>query len=139
VKRRWGLTLGVLLLWVAAAALAEEEPLSEQVRVLGVVSGVSRQGIGLELTAAGGASATELYLPVDEKTRLERVRSVLELKMDDLVEVDYQRKYRLSDTGEKISLGIVATRIALIRPALAIPKDVREEESRDSLISREDR
>lgn len=113
-----------------------EKPKLEIKKVTGTVSAVTRSGIAVEINA-GGNAAEELFIPVDGKTKVEKAKSLLDLKMDDVVTVDYERLYRLDEKGGKVFLGTRANRIALVKAARPVQKNTAMEGMEEGLASQE--
>lgn len=125
-------TVGLFLVCVAAAGLGadvsaaeqgaspalrqEQTPKTEMVRVTGQVSAVSRQGIAVEYAKTSKGSK-EMYLPLAEKVRLQRLQDVRELKAGDTVEIQYQRTYQEGEKGKRIILDTMAMEIRLLKKA----------------------
>jgi hypothetical protein len=102
-------------------AKAESLPVAEEAQVsvkavTGEVTSINRQAISVEYSKTSEGSY-EMLLPITKDTRLERVQSLTELKAGDTVTVDYEQRYKAGDHGERIVLGTVAKRIALMRRA----------------------
>lgn len=88
----------------------------EQKTVTGEVMGATKRAISVEFSRTPTES-TEMLLPVDGKTAVERLKSLADLRRGDRVSVEYQQTYREDEHGERIILRTIATRVALLRSA----------------------
>ena len=114
---------GFLLICAVAAgvcpnafAAEEPKPKTETVKISGPLSGVSSSGIAVQY-GMGKEAAQEIYLPLSGKTQFQRFQSPAQLKVGDTVQVVYERKYREPEKGKKVSLGVTALQVILLKQA----------------------
>lgn len=115
----WGLLLAIASSIWAAQLRADVDAPEEKVEskeVTGEVASVSASAISIEYSKTKQGSY-EMLLPVGKETRLERLKSLVELKARDTVRVRYEQTYKEDDKGERIVLKTLATQISLVRPA----------------------
>jgi hypothetical protein len=101
----------------AYADASQREVKIRRKEVTGDVTYVTKRAISLEYSKSAETSF-EMLLPVNENTRLERVKSLSELKPGDRIKVQYQQEYKEKDEeGNPIVLNTVATNVALLKHA----------------------
>ncbi len=108
--------------------VAEPEGQVEMSQVTGTVSSITQQAISIEYSRTK-KNAFEMVLPIDEKTRFERFRTLAELKPGDTVTVRYQQLFKPGEDGGKVILKTTATDVSLVRSAPAQALSSREEAS----------
>lgn len=115
-------TLLILLLMVGTASpafsadvSAQEEGMLENREVTGTVASVMRNHLSVRQTAKQGTS--EIILPVNDKTRFERLVGLSDLRPGDLVQVQYQRRVKKLEKGKEQILKTFATHISLLKRA----------------------
>ena len=93
----------------------DEKMLSKE--VTGEVVTVTKRAISVEFAHTADA-AEEMLLPITKETKVERVRSLSELRRGDTVKVAYTQYYRdVNEGGKPVVLRTVATNVALLRNA----------------------
>lgn len=100
-----------------AFAAEEEKPKIETAKVNGEVTAVSLSGIAVQYGTAKDGGGKEIYLPLNDKTKLQRFQSPAQLKVGDTVQVVYERKYQEPEKGKKIYLGAAALEVVLLKQA----------------------
>ena len=115
-----------LLVFVMAAGMApaafaaeEEKPKVATNTITGEVSAASSSGIAVQYGNGKDGAAQEIYLPVDKKTKFDRVAGASQLKYGDTVQVVYEQKYKEPEKGKKVYLGATATEVVLLQQAPA--------------------
>lgn len=112
----WRVSLFILL--AATTAGAEESPAEklkvESADLTGEITAASRTGIGVQYQITSEGSR-EIYLPIDEKTRLDRIFSPTDLRPGDTVQVRYERTYREPQQGKRLFVRTRAATVALVR------------------------
>jgi hypothetical protein len=98
--------------------LTKEEGKLEHKEIIGQVMGVSAYGISLEYRKSARGSY-EMLLPFDEKTRLDRIASLKQLKVGDTVKVEYDQRVKEDEKGKRQLLMTIATRVTFVKPAQA--------------------
>ena len=98
-----------------AEGLAVGEKMSAQ-EITGTVSAVSKQGIAVEYSRTSEGNF-EMYLPLGDKVKLERLNSLEELKAGDTVKVRYEQTFKETKEGPPLVLKTAATEVALMRRA----------------------
>lgn len=101
---------------VSAMGEPQEDVQVRSGEITGTVSAVSKQGIAVEY-ARTSHSSSEMFLPVGDKVRLERVGALNQIKPGDTVKVRFEQTVKEDDKGKKIVLGTTATEIAMMRRA----------------------
>ena len=114
----FGLVL-ILACAFTTPAMAADDSSTEDTKVIaktvtGEISGVSPTGIAVEYSLVS-SSSSEMFVPIDGKTRVEGVKSVRELQMGDTVKVDCQQTLRKGTDGKPVLLKTVASAIALVK------------------------
>lgn len=99
-----------------AAEELKEEGKVQVASVTGRVSAVSKQGIAVEY-AYTSKTSKEMYLPLAEKVRLQRLQDLKEINPGDTVEVRYQQTYKEEPDEKKTILKTAATEISLLKKA----------------------
>lgn len=111
--------IGASALWAEEARQElkkEEEGKVEYKEVTGTVSAVSKQGIAVEYSRTLEGSF-EVFLPLGDKVKLERLNSLAELKPGDTVKVRYEQILKETKEGSPRVLKTTATEVALMRRA----------------------
>ena len=107
----------LLTLNLSAAAGEVEKPKQKMLakEVAGMVSAASSAGVAVEYDDTAEA-AKEMYIPVGEKTKYERVAKASDLKIGDSVQVSYQQVYEENEGKWRI-LKTEATKVSLLKKA----------------------
>lgn len=104
----------------AEAKLDEKKDEKVEVKELsGRIVAITKRSMSIEFDRPVNG-ADEALMPIDAKTKVERVKSLAELQRGDTIRVQYEQTYREDDKGERIILKTIARKIALIRSA---PRD----------------
>ena len=110
-------TRGMAITPPAAQNAASDEPKTVQKEVTGEIVTVGKRAISVEF-AHTADSSEEMLLPINKETKVERLRSLSELKRGDMVKVSYAQVYTETDEqGQPIVLKTVATKVALLKNA----------------------
>jgi len=123
---RFGKCLTLLLggsacvLWACSAHAEGFGEAGEKIQygeVTGTVSAVNKMGIAVEYSRTRTGSS-EMYLPLSDRVRLERLRSLAELQPGATVKVRYEQVYKEGEKeDQQIILKTVATAVSLVRSA----------------------
>ena len=102
------------LAWAEQAKKDQEKVVSKE--VTGQVIWVGKRAISVEYDRTQ-ESTYEMLLPVSSETKVERVKSLSELKRGDTVSVKYKQRSKKGEDGQDVILATVATKVALVRQA----------------------
>jgi hypothetical protein len=108
-----------LVSWAAEAAPEAPAKATERVEtrvVTGELVWVGKRAISVE-TSRTASTSEEMLIPVDEKTKTERVKSLSELKRGDRVTVSCLETYQENDERERKLVKVVAAKVALVKTA----------------------
>ena len=125
----WAAALGLAVAAAMPAASALEEMDHSEVAaksISGQVIFISSRAISVEYDSTE-TSSKETLLPINDKTALDHLRSVKELKRGDLVRVEFEQTFREDASGQRVVLGTVATRVALVKRTVRKSDDGRFE------------
>ena len=110
----WVFPAGSKEIPTGASGITQEDVQYQQGEVTGAVTAVSKQGIAVEYSRTA-SSSSEMFLPMGDNVRLERVASLNQIKPGDTVKVRFEQRVREDAKGKKILLGTTATEIAMMR------------------------
>ncbi len=88
----------------------------EQKAVVGELVHMGKRAMSVEF-AQSEAGTSEILLPINDRTKVERVRTLGDLKPGDRIEVQYEQTYKDGEGGIQIILRTMATRVTLLRSA----------------------
>ncbi|MBI3322571.1 MAG: hypothetical protein HYZ94_02705 [Candidatus Omnitrophica bacterium] len=96
----------------------EEKPKVVMNTVTGQVSAAGNSGIAVEV-GSSKLGSSELYIPLDKKTKFQRFEKPAQLKTGDTVKVVYEQKYHEPEAGKKVYVGATAVEVTLLKQAPA--------------------
>jgi hypothetical protein len=117
---------GVLLGLAASSGWAATEPAKKPTAknqetvvsktITGEVVWVGKRAISVEYDRTA-ESSYEMLVPVGGDTKVERIKSLSDLKRGDVVSVQYKQRSKKAEDGKDVVLGTMASHVALIRQA----------------------
>jgi hypothetical protein len=118
----FGVLLGLVASSGWAAETGKKDAKEQETVVSKIVTGevvwVGKWALSIEVNRTE-ESSTDMLIPYDKKTKLERLKELAQLRRGDTVQIECEQRYTKDEKGEPVLSGTMAKKVSLVRQAVS--------------------